>query len=374
MQKKMKQEQNKTGKGRLQILGLVLIAVCLAAFGIVRSMTLPMPPAAPEQQRQNQQLQNQPASATVFAMDTVITLEANDGQSGEALQAAEDLITWLENIWSVTKEDSEIYQANHSQGNSVPVSPETEVLIADTLQMADETWGALNPALYPIIKAWGFTTREYRVPNESELRQLLEHVDYREIRLAQQTLTLPTGMEVDFGATAKGYVGDLLVQTMKDHGVTSGIINLGGNVALVGARPDGTPWRVGIRSPYGEGNMGVLEITDSHIITSGGYERYFIGDDGNTYWHILDPSDGAPAHSGIISATIVGDEGIRCDGLSTAVYVMGLEKAEEYWQENGGFDMILVTEDNEVFVTEGLADRFHLIEASQGIPVHIITK
>lgn len=341
----------------------VIVVVCAAAFVILQRVP-----------SQVQQSQDQPAAATIFAMDTVITLEADGGQNEAALENAEAFITRLENIWSVTKDGSEIYQANHSQGVPVPVSPETEGLITGSLRLAEETGGALNPALYPVIKAWGFTTREYRIPEQSELEQLLENTDYREISLSQQMLTIPLGMEIDFGATAKGYTGDLLVEMLRKFDVTSGIINLGGNVALVGTRPDGNPWRVGIRSPYGEGNMGVLEASDTHIVTSGGYERYFTGEDGSIYWHILNPADGAPARSGIISATIVGKTGIRCDGLSTAVFVMGLDQASEYWRANDDFEMILVTEDNQVYVTEGLTDSFHLNESSQDIPVHIITR
>lgn len=313
-----------------------------------------------------------PASVTVFAMDTVITLEAYGGQTEKAVQTAEAMVGKLESLWSVTREGSEINQANHGSGNPVSISAETEALVSHTLQLAEDTDGALNPALYPIIKAWGFTTGEYRIPETEKLQRLLQNADYRDIRLKERTLTLPEAMEVDFGAVAKGYTGDLLAETLKAHGVTSAIINLGGNVALVGDRPDGSAWRIGIRSPYGEGNMGVLEASDSHIITSGGYERYFTGEDGTVYWHIMDPATGAPARSGIISATIVGKEGWRCDGLSTAVFVMGLEEATQYWRTRKDFDMILVTEENEVYVTEGLWGRFHLNEASRKIPIHMI--
>lgn len=313
-----------------------------------------------------------PASGTVFAMDTVITLEAYGGQDKEAVQEAETMIGRLESLWSVTREGSEIDQANHGNGKPVPISAETEALISHTLQLAEDTGGALNPALYPVIRAWGFTTREYRVPETEELQRLLQNADYRDIRLKEGTLTLPETMETDFGAVAKGYTGDMLVDTFKEHGVTSALINLGGNVALVGDRPDGTAWRIGIRSPYGEGNMGILEVSDCHIITSGGYERYFTGEDGTVYWHIMDPATGSPARNGIISATIVGKEGWRCDGLSTAVFVMGLEEATQYWSVRKDFDMILVTEENEVYVTEGLWGQFHLNEASRGIPIHRI--
>lgn len=331
-------------------------------------------PAYPAEFRQEVELTSlaNPARKSVFAMDTLITLELYGDRGEETVEAGERMIGELESLWSVTGEESEIYRANHSQGTPVPVSGETYKLISLALEMAAETDGAFNPAIYPIVKAWGFTTREYRVPKETELDNLLAHTDYKEIRLKDGELMLPEGMEIDLGAAAKGFAGDLLVDMAKERGVTSGIINLGGNVALIGSREDKNPWRVGIRSPYGEGNLGVLEASDCHIITSGGYERYFTGEDGTVYWHIIDPDTGSPARSGIISATIVGKEGWKCDGLSTAVFVMGLEDSVQYWRSKGDFDMILVTEENEVYVTENLREKFRLNEASRGIPLHII--
>lgn len=313
-------------------------------------------------------------SHSLFAMDTIITMELYGGEEDAAIGEAEERIGRLEDLWSATKEGSQIYELNHSQGTPVTVSAETKDLISYTLHMAEETDGALNPAVYPLIRAWGFPTREYRIPETEEITELLAHTDYREITMADGTVTLPESMEVDFGAVAKGYAGDLLAELMKNHGVTSGILNLGGNVALIGSSPEGAPWKVGIRSPYGEGTIGTLNASDRHIITSGGYERYFTGEDGEIYWHILDPKDGYPADSGIISATIVGEEGKLCDALSTAVFVMGREQAEEYWKTHGGFEMLLVTEDNEIYLTEGLEDSFALNEYSQGIPVHVVRK
>lgn len=316
-------------------------------------------------------------SHTFFAMDTVITMDVYDGQKETAVDQAEDLITHLENLWSATKEGSEIYEMNHSQEYPVKVSEETKNLVAFTLQIADETDGALNPAIYPLVQARGFPTREYRIPEPDEISELLKHMDYKEIAIDDgtvATVTLPKGMQVDFGAVAKGYTGDLVIDTMKEQGVTSAILNLGGNVALIGNSPDGDAWKVGIRSPYGEGTIGTLEAADCHVITSGGYERYFTGEDGRLYWHILNPKTGYPADSGIISATIIGKEGKLCDALSTAVFVMGLDRAIQYWKASEDFDMILITKEDEIYLTEGLEKAFTPGELSQGIPLHIIKR
>ena len=311
---------------------------------------------------------------TFFAMDTIISMEIYGDHKEEAVKRAMNQIDSLEALWSVTREGSDVYELNHHQGSPVKVSEETRELVSFALGMEQETGGAFNPSLYPVVKTWGFTTREYQIPKEEELQRLLEHTDFQKLQIEGEAIILPERMEIDFGAVAKGYTGDLVVETMKKCGITSGIVNLGGNVALIGQTPDGRPWRTGIRSPYGEGTIGVLEAEDCHIITSGGYERYFTGEDGKVYWHILDPKTGCPADSGIISATIVGTEGNRCDALSTAAFVMGLEGAVSYWRAHEGIEMILITEDNQIYLTEGLDGRFTLNEMSQGIPVHVIKK
>lgn len=314
------------------------------------------------------------SSVSIFAMDTIITMEAYGGEENAAIGEAESLMFKLDGLWSVTDVNSEIYKANHSQGTATAISEETEQLVTFALKMAEETDGALNPGIYPVLKAWGFTTKQYRIPKETELTDLLSYTDYRKIQVENGNLSMPAGMEIDFGAVAKGYAGDLAADIMREYGVPSAIINLGGNVSLIGSSPDGQPWTVGIRSPYGEGNIGTLEASDCNIITSGGYERYFIGEDGKTYWHILDPENGKPADKGLISVTIVGKEGRLCDALSTAMFVMGKNDAEAYWKSHEGFEMILITEDNEIYLTEGLERGFQLNEASQGIPVKLIIR
>ncbi|MBQ4166370.1 MAG: FAD:protein FMN transferase, partial [Oscillospiraceae bacterium] len=130
--------------------------------------------------------------------------------------------------------------------------------------------------------------------------------------------------------------------------------------------PDGTPWRVGVKAPDGSGNVAVLELIDSAAVTSGGYERYFIGEDGKRYCHILDPETGYPADSGLASVTIIGREGKLCDALSTAVYVMGASKAEELWRSRGDFEMLLLTNSGDMLVTAGLQDRLSVEESFSG--------
>ena len=219
---------------------------------------------------------------------------------------------------------------------------------------------------FHLVRAWGFTMGEfeagkrYPVPAVSVTDALLEQVDYRKIRQDGTRVTLPEGMEIDLGAVTKGYAGREVAEFLRENGVTSALLNLGGNVQTVGAKPDGSPWRVAVQDPESDGYAGILEIVDCAAVTSGGYQRYFVGTDGETYWHIMDPSTGRPARNGLLSVTIVAEDGALCDALSTALFVMGAEKAEAFWRhtqtqpDGRAFGMVLVTEDREILVTPDL--------------------
>lgn len=302
------------------------------------------------------------AERSLFAMNTYMTFTAYGEGAEAALESASQRIEALESLWSVTDAESEIYRANHSGGEAVEVSDETAELVAFALEMAQKTGGALDPTIYPVLTAWGFTTDSHQVPAQEEIASLLEQVGYARIGLEGNALTVPDGMALDLGAVGKGCAGDLAAAVLREQGVESAILSLGGGIQAVGSRPDGSDWRIGIRAPWEEGSLGVLEISDAAVVTSGGYENYFEDAQGNIYWHILDPATGYPAESGLQSVTIVGDAGRLCDALSTALFVMGPDAAADYWRENGGFDMLLVTDEEEILVTEGIADRFTLNE------------
>ncbi len=299
---------------------------------------------------------------SLFAMNTYMTFTAYGKNAAEALDMALEQVEEAEALWSVTDQNSEIYQANHSGGQPVTVSDETAQLVSFALDMAEQTDGAVDPTIYPVLSAWGFTTQSKQVPEEGQIASLLQNVDYGRISLEGDRLTVPDGMQLDMGAVGKGYAGDLVIEVLKEYGVESALINLGGNVQAIGSRPDGNDWRLGIRAPWEEGNLGVLRISDAAVVTSGGYENYFEDEEGNIYWHILDPSTGYPADGGLQAVTIIGEEGKLCDALSTALFVMGEDGAVEYWRANGGFDMLLVTEDGEIILTEGIAGQFTLNE------------
>ena len=313
----------------------------------------------------------EPVSGTVFAMDTVMDLTIYAGE--DLLAAAEDRIAELESKLSVTDPASEIYALN--QTGSGTLSPDTAQLLGKALELCRRSGGRLDLSVYPVLRAWGFTTGSYAVPDAETLAALLQHVDYTKIDFdeADRTVRLAAGMEIDLGSVAKGYTGDQIAALLRDGGAASALLNLGGNVQALGAKPDGSPWRVAVQDPQGDGYIGVVEVTDQAVITSGGYERYF-EEDGQTYWHIIDPATGAPARSGLISVTIVGDSGLLCDGLSTALFVMGLDEAADFWRESQDFEAIFVSEGGSIAITEGLENRFSLADGGSAGEVTVLRR
>lgn len=317
-------------------------------------------------------------SRSFFAMDTYMTFTVYDDDAENArnaLQQLQDEIEEMEALWSVTEEESDIYAVNHSGGQTVTVHDKTAELLSFALKMAWQTGGALEPTLYPILTAWGFTTDDNRIPSDDRLAGLLEKIGYDRIVVEGNSVTLQDGMMLDLGAVAKGYAGDRAEQCLREQGINSAILDIGGNIQAVGAKPDGSDWKLGLRSPFGEGIFGTLQISDKAVVTSGNYERYFIGEDGVRYGHIVNPETGYPVDNGLASVTVIAGEGKICDALSTALFVMGLEDAAEYWrnhQDEQAFDMILVSEKKEVYVTEKIKDRFNLSKECGDMPLYQI--
>lgn len=310
-------------------------------------------------------------STTVFAMDTVMKLSVYGDEA--VLDEAEALIHQLEAQVSVTREGSELYSLNHT--GSGTVTGHAKELLDRALALCSRTDGALDISIYPVVRSWGFTTGEYRVPDEDALASLLSHVDYKKIDFdaSSGAVSLSPDMEIDLGSVTKGYLSSCLIALFRENGITSALVNLGGNVQALGTKPDGSLWQVAVQDPKNDSYLGVLSIADQAVITSGGYERYF-EEDGKTYWHIIDPATGAPAQSGLISVTIVGTDGTTCDALSTALFVMGLENAADFWTASDDFEAIFVTEDDTVYITEGLQDSFTLSEDHSKMELQVITR
>lgn len=301
------------------------------------------------------------ASRDIFAMETYMTITCYGEKCEEALDEAVNEIKRIEEMVSVGIEESEIAVINAQGAGSV--SDDTKTMIDMSLKIYEGTNGAFDITVYPLMELWGFTTEDYRVPDKEEITDTLKYVGSDKISVENNDVYLGDAKGIDLGGIAKGFTSDRLMEIFEELDLDSAVISLGGNVQLYKNKPDGSDWRCGIRDPFDGDNesalFGVLTISDCAVITSGTYERYFTGEDGKTYHHILDPSTGYPANNGLVSVSIVSKQGIVADGLSTACYVMGLDRAIEYWKSSDlDFDMILMTDEGEVYITEGIADKF----------------
>lgn len=310
---------------------------------------------------------------TVFAMDTVMNLTVYDtgAMADLVLSDCSRELFRLEKLLSVTDEDSEI--ARFNAGDKDALSEESSGLIIVALASAFDTEGAYDPTVYPLMKLWGFYNDEFTVPTEAELSNTLLNIDYTRLDIfpgSSRKIYMPQGMGVDLGGIAKGYAAKNVLEIMRAGGVETAVISLGGNVGLLGTKPDGTDWQVAIERPDGSGEaMAQMSIPGgeyTYVVTSGGYQRNFTVD-GVTYHHILDPDTGRPAETDLLSVTIISDDGILADAYSTALFVMGREKAIEFWKDgHNEYDFVLYDGTN-LYVTPG-------VKITADIPVVEVTE
>lgn len=291
-----------------------------------------------------------------FAMDTIMQMKlyTSDDETTLSRNIIEK-INELERELSVTMDDSSVSQLNH--GEKVTLSKDLQELLSRTLALHDRTNGCLDPTIFPIVKLWGFTTGKYHVPSESERTSALTHTGIDHIHNNDGVFWLDDGTELDFGAVAKGYASEICAAQINEANI-SGILTLGGNVQTVGNKPDGTPWQIGITDPNATSeSIATLSLNGSNaIVTSGGYQRYF-EENGILYCHIMDPSTGNTVQNDLLSVTIVAKSGFLADALSTALYIMGSEKASEFWRSSDDFEVVMLTNEG-ILISEGLEDVF----------------
>ena len=299
---------------------------------------------------------NESESSELYAMDTVMSLTAYGSHAREALDSASAEIQRLDKLFSISSETGDIYRVNRDGEGDL--SEDTRSLLASALEYGKDTNGIFDCTIEPVMEAWGFTTKNYRIPSDSELAELLSHVDASTVTLSGNHVTLPEDVKLDLGGIAKGFTSARVMEVFKNSGVTSGIISLGGNVQTLGTKPDEKLWRVGIQDPNDLNAMfAVVEVSDEAVITSGAYQRYF-EENGVHYHHIIDPRTGYPAENGLTSVTIISPDGTLADALSTSLFIMGPDDASAFWQNHRDkFEAIMMTENGEVLVTSGLADR-----------------
>ena len=302
-----------------------------------------------------------------------MSLRAYGQHAEDALIAGEAEIRRLDDLLSTGKPDSDTAKIN-AKGGGV-LSRDTAYLTEVSLDLNESTGGAFDISVYPLMELWGFTsqfedekdntgTSRREAPSDKDIADTLSRVDASKIEYDAETgtIVLPDQMRIDFGGIAKGYTSQRIADIFRSNGVTSALIDLGGNIQTVGSKPDGSLWKVALNDRNRGTFLGVVQVKDMAVISSGGYERNFTSPDGKVYHHIIDPVTGYPADNGFsvdASVSIICSDGTMADGLSTSLYVMGPERAIEYWRAHyDEFDFVLMTDDDKMYVSEGIEDCF----------------
>ncbi len=305
--------------------------------------------------------QVEPQRSSELMLGTVCTLTIYDNPHEAAFEKAFNRIEAIENQMSITRESSIVSQINREAGqNPVVVPPETFTVIEEALYIASLSQGAFDPTVGPLTAAWAIGTDSPRVPSNEEIARLIPLVAWETVETDPQasTVFLPEpGMRLDLGGIAKGFAADEVRTILQDSGVNSAIVNLGGNVLTIGTKPDGSLFNIGIQNPAEDRGtyIMIVSISDTTIVSSGPYERYFsVGE--TLYHHILDPDSGYPVHSEVGGVSIFSESSFIADALSTAFFVMGIERGMALVESLAGIDAAAVTWDNQIIVSSGFTD------------------
>lgn len=314
-----------------------------------------------------------PYSDEQFLLGTYVRIRVYDEGKESALKPAFDRVKELGDKITINQKGSEIDEVNEQAGiKPVKVSDDVYTLVKRAYEYSQDSQGGFDMAIGAITQLWRIGFDDARKPSQEEIDQALKLVDYHKIELNDKEKTVylkEKGMIIDLGAIAKGYITDEVVKVLKKQGVTTAIVDLGGNVYVLGHSPRGEnqDWTVGIQDPnMARGSvLGSIKERNKTLVTSGIYERY-LEVDGKKYHHLFDPKTGYPFDNDIASVTIITDKSIDGDGLSTAVFSMGVKKGLEYVESelNNGTEAIFVTKDDKVYVTDPIKDTFKLSEDS----------
>lgn len=291
-----------------------------------------------------------PVQKELFAMDTVFSLKVWGDEA--ALDVISDELTRLDALLDATDAESAIGRLNAGE----PLDGEAAMLVRQAVDYSEATGGAFDPTVYPLVRLWGFTDETQRVPSDAEIAAALTKIGTDQVQLGENAVSLHPGAAIDLGGIAKGYAADRCVALLEQNDATAALLSLGGNIQTYGTKPDGTAWRVGIADPR-QPEQAIASVSVSGtkaLVTSGGYQRCFEAD-GVTYHHIIDPKTGRPAESGLASVTILADSATMADAYSTALFVMGLQDAVDFWRAEQRFEAVFITTDGEIYATEGIS-------------------
>ena len=327
---------------------------------------------------------NEPISISSIKLNTAVQITIYDSQDKALLDDCLALCDKYELVFSRTNEKSELYKLNHrkdtsdkdpnADGQTTPypvsgtadtwhISEDLAALLSEGLDITRESDGAFDIAIAPLTSLWDFTAEDPKVPDDAAIQKALPLCSSDGVTIDGQDITLPSDdIQFDVGAIAKGYIADRLKDFLVKKGVNSAIINLGGNVLCIGSKPDGTPFKVGIQKPFADRNEteAVMDITGKSVVSSGIYERCF-KQNGKLYHHILNPKTGYPYDNSLISVTIISDQSVDGDALSTTCFALGLEDGLKF-AEKKGVQAVFITEDYELHYTDGFQDEINVTD------------
>ncbi len=299
----------------------------------------------------------EPVKKSRFMLNTSCTITVYGSNGEKAIDEAFALGEAYESMLSVTIEGSDVYKINHSSGGSVEVSADTIRILEKAIYYSELSNGLFDVSAGALTTLWGFGENRKTVPPIDEVAAAMETIGYKDIKIDGNFVTLlRPGAQLDFGAIAKGYIADRMVELLKDKNLIGGIVNLGGNVVTFGAKPGGESWRVGIQQPFADRSetVGTVSVAEKSVVTSGIYERSFIGADGTFYHHILDPGTGYPVNNDISGVTIISDLSVDGDGLSTACFLLGVEKAAALIEDIPDTEAIFINKNGTIISTSGI--------------------
>lgn len=305
-----------------------------------------------------------PYKETQFLMDTIIEITAYGPGSEAGTKAAFAEFKRINELTNRFDETSQVSKVNQAAGKEkVQVDPDVIAMLKLARSRSEQLDGAFDVTIGALTELWGIGHKEDFVPSDAEIQARLPLVNFRLLEIDDQanTVFLPkAGMRIDLGAVGKGYANRKAVEALKAHGVKSALVNAGGDVRIIGKRPDGQPWRLGVQDPRNsEGIAAKLSLSDWDVLeTSGDYQRFFIKD-GVRYSHILDPRTGYQPRE-VASITIVANSENHVDILSTAMLVLGVEKGRELLRQYPGTEAIFITTDGKKVITSGLEGKIEL--------------
>lgn len=310
-----------------------------------------------------------PVTRTELTLGTTVTISVYQKINEKVLDRAFARVNEIDKTMNRVGDGSEIAKVNAQAGTGpVVVTPDVYDVVRTGIHFGELTDGAFDITVGPLVALWGIGTDDAHLPTQAEIAKVLPLVDYRLVTLndADHSIYLQKkGMQIDLGGIAKGYAADEAARILSEAGVKSAILDFGGNILVIGSKPDGDPWRVGIQTPdKPRGNyLGIVRTSNRTIVTSGPYERYFVVD-GVRYHHIFDPKIGYPTQNHLISVTIESDDSMLADAMSTSAFVLGLKKGHDFVEGYKGMDAIFVTDSGSVYFTSGLDGVFTLDDPS----------